>query len=811
MAGLNELLVGNKKFVSGTVVNPVGIREMRMNIIDYPRIPTGIFPLDYALAGGIPFNVITQLYGPYQGGKCLGKGTPILMYDGTIKSVEEVQVGDLLMGPDSKPRTVMSLARGREEMFRVIPVFGDSYVVNRSHILSLKMAKGSTESCSRQFADGTIVNMPIDAYLATSASFKNFAKGWRTGVDFQTTELPKELPPYILGVWLGDGHSRKAAVTTADEEVVAACREYANGNDMYLMRGADCGKAVTYEFSKEGPNQPSEASVMRKALIEQGVWGDKHIPHAYLTASRKDRLQLIAGLLDTDGSVNKNFYEITQKRRRLAEDICFLARSLGFAASMRETTKTCTNTNASGTYYKVSIFGQGVHEIPCRIARKRIVQSEKVRNRLLVGIKVESIGEGYYYGFEIDGDHLFMLGDFTVTHNTTTSYLIAKSLSKTCMRCLKPLKACKCQQVDFVDTCPTCGSPAGSCDHKSQPVSLCSGCGKTRITCTCGSQLRQKTFLAQFEGMPPDEIYFETLGYDTTNNMIVGLPEYGEQGCEMIAAAVQADDCGLVIVDSLAGIVPKEELECDFEDAKVALQARLIKRLFLRLNVLLTKEYRRGHLVSVIFINQIRTIIGAGKFESNETTPGGHTAKHGYRLSVRVNQLSLDSDKGEMDKQEHMKNVLRFSASLLGPQAKQQMLILAGKCEYKIALRDYKGFEPGTPLDANTCIQVAKDIGMLEKQGKYYVLGRTGLRFLKLSDIDRVFQTGDYINPETGEVICTEADELIRYAVLRYAVTASTAAILERSKQKLVRIQNPSCQVTPQELPKSESESTEEA
>ena len=70
--------------------------------------------------------------------KCLGIDTPILMYDGSIKKVQDVKVNDLLMGPDSKPRRVESLARGREELFKVKQKSGDDYIVNRSHILSLK-------------------------------------------------------------------------------------------------------------------------------------------------------------------------------------------------------------------------------------------------------------------------------------------------------------------------------------------------------------------------------------------------------------------------------------------------------------------------------------------------------------------------------------------------------------------------------------------------------------------------------------------------------------------------------------------------
>src|SRR5262249_47722751 len=63
-------------------------------------------------------------------GKCLGEGTPVLMFDGTIKPVEKIAVGELLMGPDSKPRRVLSTAEGVGQLYKVTPTKGDSYVVN---------------------------------------------------------------------------------------------------------------------------------------------------------------------------------------------------------------------------------------------------------------------------------------------------------------------------------------------------------------------------------------------------------------------------------------------------------------------------------------------------------------------------------------------------------------------------------------------------------------------------------------------------------------------------------------------------------
>ena len=74
-------------------------------------------------------------------GKCLAKGTPILMYDGTIKNVEDIKVGDLLMGPDSKFRLVTSLAHGRELMYRVTLEDGSNFTCNKSHIITLRHGK----------------------------------------------------------------------------------------------------------------------------------------------------------------------------------------------------------------------------------------------------------------------------------------------------------------------------------------------------------------------------------------------------------------------------------------------------------------------------------------------------------------------------------------------------------------------------------------------------------------------------------------------------------------------------------------------
>jgi hypothetical protein len=90
-----------------------------------------------------------NLYTPYRGllvyhglgsGKCHRKDTPIMMSDGKIKLIQDIEVGDLLMGDDSLPRQVLSFARGKDKMYDIIPIKGEKYTVNQEHILCLKVS-----------------------------------------------------------------------------------------------------------------------------------------------------------------------------------------------------------------------------------------------------------------------------------------------------------------------------------------------------------------------------------------------------------------------------------------------------------------------------------------------------------------------------------------------------------------------------------------------------------------------------------------------------------------------------------------------
>lgn len=359
------------------------------------------------------------LRAPCRFGKCLGKGTPVLMANGEVKPVEDIVIGDLLMGP-SGPRTVLSLARGREMMYRVTQNKGDPYDVNESHILSLKVRSDH----GRGWTGHKIHNITVADYLSRTKDFRNRSVGWKSAADFiGGADLPLE--PYYLGMWLGDGTCRTTEITTGDFEVKEYLTEYASRLGLKVRASKNSTNSEIIGISN-GKTGIGGQNTILNALREMRLIQNKHVPLIYKQSSREERLSLLAGFLDADGYRNaRSGYDFSQKCERLTDDIIFVARSLGFSASKNKTRKRCGNNGMWGDYFNCHISGP-VHEIPVKIGRKKTDVHQPKKDWLTTGIKVEPIGVGDYYGFEIDGDRLFMLGDFTVTHNTVVASYIAQ-------------------------------------------------------------------------------------------------------------------------------------------------------------------------------------------------------------------------------------------------------------------------------------------------------------------------------------------------------------------------------------------------
>lgn len=367
-------------------------------------------------------------------GKCTSKNTPIMMYDGSIKMVQDIKVGDQLMGDDSTPRNVLSLARGREMMYDIIPNKGDKYTVNESHILSLKCSTNH----SKKYRKGEIYDISVKDYLNLPKCFHGPGGpllGYRVPIIFPKKDI--DIDPYILGYWLGDGNSDNSAITTEEPEVVCYFKEYCEKINCYIIQGRDTDNfrgSLRYSISGKQINNKRTPNVLLNNLRKYNLINNKHIPHDFKCNSRENRLELLAGLIDSDGSLMGNGYDIIQKNEKLLDDIIYLARSLGFAAYKNECKKSCIykGEKREGTYYRTFIHGKGLEEIPVKCERKKCLPRKQIKDALVTRIKVIKKEEDDYYGFELDGNRRYVLGDFTVTHNTIMAlYIIAKLKLKT--------------------------------------------------------------------------------------------------------------------------------------------------------------------------------------------------------------------------------------------------------------------------------------------------------------------------------------------------------------------------------------------
>lgn len=334
-------------------------------------------------------------------GKCLGLGTPVLRFDGSIVAVEDIKAGDLLMGPDSTPRRVLSTARGAGPLYRIVPRRGRAWVCNDAHILTLVHSETNE-----------VQDIELQEWLRLPAWKKHHLKQFAPPAGVEFTEGPSlPLDPYFLGVWFGDGTKRlvKVAITTQDAEIEQLCRDVAAQYGLRVRREIPAhldNPCPTYYIV----GQPGETNPLLTVLRD--VVGDaERLPARYLRASRSDRQKFLAGLIDTDGYHNNGCYEFVQKRREWSEDVAFLARSLGIRAIV--TPKQV----AGATYWMVKMAGD-FSALPMRLARKMPRPRLQKRTATRTGFTVESIGEGEYAGFTLDGDGRFLLGDFTVTHNT---------------------------------------------------------------------------------------------------------------------------------------------------------------------------------------------------------------------------------------------------------------------------------------------------------------------------------------------------------------------------------------------------------
>ncbi len=384
-------------------------------------------------------------------GKCLGKDTPVLMYDGSVKKVQDIVEGEYLMGDDSTPRKVLSTTTGEDDLYEIIPTSSEPYTVNSEHVLSLKFVGcdhiynrggnawtvnwyenhtervqhfpiseyANTEEC-KLAAENHLeairkrptfvkkwdtIDIPLDIYLSKSQEWKTHYLGYSVPVKFPHQTV--ELDPYFLGLWLGDETSSQPQISSANHEIINYIYRYADELGSSVRK-----TGMTYYISPETGSNP-----IQTRLQQYGLLNNKHIPDAFKHNSEDVRRRLLAGLIDAGGDYDgsDHSFQITQ-RERLVDDIIYLARSIGFVCRGKRI-RAMDGPN-EGSYCSVQILGDELHTIPTLLPRKRAANHE-YRNQLAAGFTVRKLNRGTYHGFTLDGNGRFLLRSFTVTHNTS--------------------------------------------------------------------------------------------------------------------------------------------------------------------------------------------------------------------------------------------------------------------------------------------------------------------------------------------------------------------------------------------------------
>lgn len=202
--------------------------------------------------------------------------------------------------------------------------------------------------------------------------------------------------PYFLGLWLADGTSASTQITSHNNDIEV---------HRFLKRHADSlAQRVSITKSSKNSHRYSivgngEGNTLQKMLIEADLTNNKHVPVNYIFNDVETRMQLLAGMLDGDGYVTPYSFKLELKSESLIRSIQRITDSLGFKTSLISQRKVCTNskTKAVGTYWKLSICGKNIHNIPTKLARKQFSERDGKRDNSKVNIKLVKVNLDILY------------------------------------------------------------------------------------------------------------------------------------------------------------------------------------------------------------------------------------------------------------------------------------------------------------------------------------------------------------------------------------------------------------------------------
>ena len=374
--------------------------------------------------------------------RCLLKGSKILMANGEWENIENVKIGDEILSPQKEGKNIFSKIVGISQ-----------YISKENYGLYEKNTNKKLYECSANHIIPTFFrgSLRIDKKNPNSKRISNWYYGKKTAKEMFNRKnkdylLISSFPilkfknrknckidPYVLGFYLGDGHyTTSLGITTQDIKIIEKISKVYKYMNVNYKKG---GNAKTYLFSKNS----KFSKLLQKYNLRFMRSKNKFIPKEALLSNINYRRKLLAGLIDSDGTLSKDCaYSITSKSKQLADDILFLIKSIGGYGHICKISKMIKSINFKGNYFRISFYlGKEIKKIP-------IIKHNKIRinnrpywknspNR--ISFKLKKIKSKLVYGIEIDSPSKWFITDnFIITHNSGKSYSMI-SLASFLMAC----------------------------------------------------------------------------------------------------------------------------------------------------------------------------------------------------------------------------------------------------------------------------------------------------------------------------------------------------------------------------------------
>lgn len=314
------------------------------------------------------------------------------------------------------------------------------YAPDGTAILVEAVGRKSAQDCAVEFSDGSVIRCHENHEWVI---FDRGMRRWRVMSTAQmerrvlvSGEVPRcvlqvanagplagtpweapPLAPYALGAWLGDGRAEAGQIC------------YGEGGEAVIDGVAACGFPVTSRWRQaETGVCYAQFGGLKASLREAGVWSDKHVPLRYLTAAAWQREELLAGLIDTDGSYSEDSgqYRFTNTNQRLIDAVVELARSLGFrVGQVQRYEPACSSSGIEGRKEVMVVAFTASRALPCRLSRKVPRRLGRAERRGVVAVHRAAPCQGNC--IQVDGGQ-YLVGETLVpTHNSwlASYYFIA--------------------------------------------------------------------------------------------------------------------------------------------------------------------------------------------------------------------------------------------------------------------------------------------------------------------------------------------------------------------------------------------------